>query len=117
MDGGDAPAVRLRAQVADRRPGAVGQPLDHAPARPVRRGDAARDAPYPDQGHAAAARLWRRRLTHDYALAHVLIGEPAAIPDQVRDRLSPDHALGTRNAHRRHPRARGPAALAAQELE
>jgi 16S rRNA (guanine966-N2)-methyltransferase len=26
-------------------------------------------------------------------LAHVVISEPAAIPDQVRDRLSPEHAL------------------------
>jgi invasion protein IalB len=26
-------------------------------------------------------------------LAHVLVGEPVAIPDQVRDRLSPGHAL------------------------
>jgi hypothetical protein len=28
------------------------------------------------------------------ALAHVLIGEPVSIPDQVRDRLSPGYALG-----------------------
>src|SRR6478609_9285294 len=27
-------------------------------------------------------------------MAHDLIGEPVSIPDQVRDRLSPDHAFG-----------------------
>jgi hypothetical protein len=27
------------------------------------------------------------------SLAHVLVGEPASIPDQVRDRLLPEHAL------------------------
>jgi hypothetical protein len=34
--------------------------------------------------------LFARSISY---LAHDLIGEPVSIPDQVRDRLSPDHAL------------------------
>jgi hypothetical protein len=34
-----------------------------------------------------------------FILAHVLIGEPAATPDQVWGRLSPEHALMVESAH------------------
>ena len=47
----------LPAPLARRRPAAVGQPLDHAPARSVRQRDAPRDASHADQGQGRAARL------------------------------------------------------------
>ena len=68
------PRVHLRAPLAGRRSGAVGQPLDHAPARSVRRSDAARHASHPDQGHAATARLRGRGLMRVDASAHILVG-------------------------------------------
>ena len=53
----EQPRPALPAPLARRRPAAVGQPLDHAPARPVRQRDAPRDASHADQGQGRAARL------------------------------------------------------------
>src|ERR1700722_4709319 len=39
------------------------------------------------------------------ASAHILVGEPVSIPDQVRDRLSPGYALGARRNAGALPRA------------
>jgi hypothetical protein len=34
-----------------------------------------------------------RAMLQDYDVAHVPVGEPVPTPDQVRGRLSPEHAL------------------------
>jgi hypothetical protein len=37
--------------------------------------------------------LRNRAMLSDYDVAHVPVGEPVPTPDQVRGRLSPEHAL------------------------
>jgi taurine dioxygenase len=58
--------LRLRACMAAGRSRFVGQPLDHAPPRPVRRHGAPGHAPHPDQGqHAAGGLSGRLTRRHD----------------------------------------------------
>src|ERR1700722_2158479 len=79
------------------------QDTDHAGLRPdCRRINAyIRCAIAAAQYAAAASRAGRARAPALY-LAHVLVGEPASTPDQVRGRLSPEHALGPQHGEPEH---------------
>ena len=59
-----AAGAPLPAPLARRRSAAVGQPLDHAPARSVRQRDAPRHASHADQGQGRPARVGRGGLEH-----------------------------------------------------
>jgi len=48
-------------------------------------------------------------------LAHILIGEPVPTPDQVRGRLSPEHALG--ECFFRSPARQAPPAVSIDLIE
>ena len=97
-------AVRLRAQVAGRRPRDVGQPPDHAPRPALPRARAARHAPHhagrrrPDRG---AGRL--RGRGHERDLAPGSAGGEAGAGDRRGGRASA--------AEHRHPAARPPGSV------
>ena len=63
-----APRVRLGARLAGRRPGAVGQPLHDASARPLRRLGAPHHAPNADQGRRKSGLMRRFSVSNTVLL-------------------------------------------------